>query len=107
MPSDFISLLSADLDLESPKSLYSRGESGWGLGRGGGEARPGGARGVPVGGRPGPGRVGPFRGPRGEAAGGRVVVEGAGGVAAPPPRSRRPHGARMPPSPGSLRHQPL
>ncbi|KAI2579408.1 NFAT5 isoform 11 [Pan troglodytes] len=24
MPSDFISLLSADLDLESPKSLYSR-----------------------------------------------------------------------------------
>lgn len=27
MPSDFISLLSADLDLESPKSLYSRGES--------------------------------------------------------------------------------
>lgn len=28
MPSDFISLLSADLDLESPKSLYSRGERG-------------------------------------------------------------------------------
>lgn len=27
MPSDFISLLSADLDLESPKSLYSKGES--------------------------------------------------------------------------------
>uniref|UniRef100_A0A8C9EHN9 Uncharacterized protein n=1 Tax=Pavo cristatus TaxID=9049 RepID=A0A8C9EHN9_PAVCR len=25
MPSDFISLLSADLDLESPKSLYSKG----------------------------------------------------------------------------------
>uniref|UniRef100_A0A8B9G764 Uncharacterized protein n=1 Tax=Amazona collaria TaxID=241587 RepID=A0A8B9G764_9PSIT len=27
MPSDFISLLSADLDLESPKSLYSKGDT--------------------------------------------------------------------------------
>lgn len=32
MPSDFISLLSADLDLESPKSLYSKGECGTGPG---------------------------------------------------------------------------
>ncbi|KAF4789250.1 hypothetical protein TURU_153131 [Turdus rufiventris] len=31
MPSDFISLLSADLDLESPKSLYSKGQVGWDL----------------------------------------------------------------------------
>lgn len=51
MPSDFISLLSADLDLESPKSLYSRGESdgGWGVGRGGGERERAESRGVPVG----------------------------------------------------------
>lgn len=34
MPSDFISLLSADLDLESPKSLYSKGECGTGPGGG-------------------------------------------------------------------------
>lgn len=27
MPSDFISLLSADLDLNSPKSLYSKGKT--------------------------------------------------------------------------------
>lgn len=100
MPSDFISLLSADLDLESPKSLYSRGESGWGLGRGGGEARPGGARGVPVGARGKPGPVGPVVGegerPMGSGGGGR----GWGGVAAPPPRSRRPHGAQLPSAPG-------
>jgi hypothetical protein len=53
MPSDFISLLSADLDLESPKSLYSRGESGWGwgvgAGEGGGEGERREAPGVPFG----------------------------------------------------------
>lgn len=61
MPSDFISLLSADLDLESPKSLYSRGESGggWGVGAGSASARsPGGS---PSG--PGSGGVAPHESP--------------------------------------------
>lgn len=109
MPSDFISLLSADLDLESPKSLYSRGESGWGLGRGGGEARPGepGVGGSPSGAasepRPGWPVLGAGERPMGSTAAGR----GRGGGPAPPPRSRRPHGAQMPSAPGSLRHPGL
>lgn len=85
MPSDFISLLSADLDLESPKSLYSRGESGWGLGCGGGEAGPGGTGGVPVGGWSKPGPVGPFW-VVGRGRWGRVMVEGAGEEWRPLPR---------------------
>lgn len=108
MPSDFISLLSADLDLESPKSLYSRGESGWGLGRGGGEAGPRiSRRGPRRGKRPSLARDGVSWGggerPMGLGDGGR----GRGGVAAPPPRSGRPPAAPKPSAPGSLRHQSL
>ena len=107
MPSDFISLLSADLDLESPKSLYSRGESGWGLCvcGGSGEARP-------RGNRRGPGRGAAEPPPEWSVlAGGAVVRRGRGagggggrgprGVVNPPPRSRLPPGAQMPSAPGS------
>lgn len=89
MPSDFISLLSADLDLESPKSLYSRGESGWGLGRGGGEAQRRGAGGVPVGGG--------CRAPAGMAClGGWGEAEEVGGWWKGPRRSGGPSPAEPP-----------
>ena len=57
MPSDFISLLSADLDLESPKSLYSKGERG--RGGGGGTTGRGELRGRPPRGCSAPGPLGP------------------------------------------------
>ena len=67
---------------------------------GAGRPGPGEPEGSPSGGRGKPGPVGPVLGdgerPMGSGGGGR----GRGGVAAPPPRSRRPHGAQLPSAPG-------